>query len=244
MTGDPTEHAYRQVVQEGDFKRFRVRLHQTDLLIRARRDLTEQAYALVMEGRARIEGWAEDHPGFYTSLEPLPPSPLALSPVKEMLTAGQNAEVGPMAAVAGAMAEYVGQRLLNHSSTIIVENGGDVFIAADRTITIGLFSGNSPLSMRLGLTLTPDRTPAGVCTSSGAIGHSLSLGRTDAATVVADHTALADAAATGLGNRIFEVKDIQPALEWVLSIPGVRGAAVVMGEQVGLLGDLELVALT
>lgn len=235
---------YRSLVRAGGLIGFSVRVAQTDLFIRAERVLTAEAYDLVARGRGQIEAWAKKRPEFLTSLKPLPDAPLALSPVREMLEAGRRAGVGPMAAVAGAIAEFVGLGLGSHSPAgVIVENGGDIFISAKTQIKVGLFTGVSAVSMRLGLVIDPDMTPVGVCTSSGTIGHSLSLGRADAATVVAESTALADAAATGLGNRVRKPEELEPALEWAVSLQGVRGAAVVLGDKVGLLGDLNLVSL-
>ncbi|MEW6267145.1 MAG: UPF0280 family protein [Thermodesulfobacteriota bacterium] len=236
---------YRRLVRVGRLVGFSVRVEQTDLFIRAAVDLTAQAYDLVVAGRRRILDWAGQQPDFLTSLEPLPLAAAAPPPVKEMLAAGARAGVGPMAAVAGAMAEFVGRGLKPSSPEgIIVENGGDVYLDAAGQVVIGLLAGRSPLSLRLGLLLTPDSMPVGVCTSSATVGHSLSLGRADAATVVADTAALADAAATALGNKVLRPDDIEPALDKTLALPGVRGAVVVMGEKIGLLGDLEIVPLS
>ena len=236
--------SYRNRIKAGGLVGFRVVIEQTDLYIRAARDLTGRAFELAAEGRGRIEDWAARDPEFLTSLEPRPPSSLAPLPVREMLSAGISAGVGPMAAVAGALAEYVGRGLKSLSPQgVIVENGGDVFLDVEEGVTVGLFAGISALSLKLGLSLAPDQTPAGLCTSSGTVGHSLSLGRADAATVLAETGALADAAATALGNRIRTAGDIEPALAWVLGIAGVRGAAVVLGDRIGLLGDLNLVSI-
>ncbi|MBU2548335.1 MAG: UPF0280 family protein [Proteobacteria bacterium] len=241
---EPKGHAYRRRVRAGGLAGFAVRVEQTDLFVRASRDMTDETYDLVRRGRERIESWAAGRPEFLTSLHPLPSNRLAPSPVREMLEAGRTAGVGPMAAVAGALAEFVGLRLIPASPEgVIVENGGDVFLQTADPVTIGLFAGVSKLSLRLGLRIEPRDMPAGVCTSSGRLGHSLSLGRADAATVVGASAALADAAATALGNRVREVREIEPALEWVLSLEGVRGAAVVLGDRLGFLGDLDLVAL-
>jgi len=239
-----SDPAYRRRIRAGGLTGFSVKVKQTDLYIRAERDLSVQAHDLVVLGRDRIEKWAERQPDFLTSLSPLPPNPLAPVPVREMLDAGRRAGVGPMAAVAGALAEFVGRGLKPLSPQgVIVENGGDIFLDAAVEVKIGLFAGESPLSLRLALVIGPDRMPAGVGTSSGAIGHSLSLGRADAATVLADSAGLADAAATGLGNRVCRATDIEPALEWVLSVTGVRGAAVVLGDKIGLLGDLKVIPI-
>jgi hypothetical protein len=239
----PTDE-YRGRVRGGRLKPFSLRVEQSDLFMRAQTDLTSPALELVIEGRRRIEDWAATRPEFLTSLKPLAYASPAPSPVREMLEAGRRAGVGPMAAVAGALADYVGQGLMPMSPQgVVVENGGDIFLFSPKPMVVGLFAGRSKLSMQLGLSLAPDRTPWGVCTSSGTLGHSLSLGRADAATVVADTAALADAAATALGNRIHQAADLENALEWVMAIPGIRGALAFIEDNFGFLGDLELVSL-
>ncbi len=243
--GSSDRSVYRGRVRADGLTGFSVRVDQTDLFIRAAAELTEKALDIVLLGRRRIESWGLEHPDFYSSLKPLPDSPLAPPPVREMLRAGRLAGTGPMAAVAGAMAEFVGSGLLPHSPEgVIVENGGDVYLNVPREVTAGLFAGASPLSLKVGFRFTPEMMPLGVCTSSGTVGHSLSLGRADAALVAARSTAVADAAATALGNRVRNRQDIEPALEWVLTVEGVIGAAVVLGEDFGLSGGLNLVSLT
>ena len=92
-----------------------------------------------------------------------------------------------MAAVAGGIAECVGQGLLDAGhKEIIVENGGDLFLSRSVALTVSIFAGQSPLSNRLGLNIVPEQMPLGICTSSGTVGHSLSFGLADSVTVVAD----------------------------------------------------------
>ena len=110
-----------------------------------------------------------------------------------MIFAAQAAGVGPMAAVAGALAEQVGQRLLKSTSEVIIENGGDIFIGARQILTVGVYAGGSPLSLKLGLRIDPAKGIRGICTSSGTVGHSLSFGKADAVCVLSDSCALADA---------------------------------------------------
>jgi hypothetical protein len=125
-----------------------------------------------------------------------------------------------------------------------VENGGDIFLAIAQPATVALFAGRSPLSHRVGLHLAPSLSPLGVCTSSASVGHSLSLGRADAACVLAGSAALADAAATALGNRVQGPDTIAPALEWIAALPDILGAVVIVGEKLGAWGQVELAPLT
>ena len=174
---------------------------------------------------------------------PLGLDPLAPSIVQAMLQSGKAAGVGPMAAVAGAIAEFVGNDLLAFSPDIIIENGGDLFIVCNEPLTVGIYAGESPLSGRLGIQLSPSDRPVGLCTSSGTVGHSLSFGRADAVTILSPSAVLSDAAATAVGNRVRTKNDIQSALDWSQQIPDVEGALIICGEQMGVWGKLELVSI-
>jgi len=149
-----------------------------------------------------------------------------------------------MAGVAGAVAEYVGRALGAYSRDVIVENGGDIYMHTAQPVTVSIFAGPSPLSMKLGIRIPPEATPCGVCTSSGTVGPSLSFGKTDAVTVRAASTVLADAVATALGNRIQHPRDMEPVLEQAGKIPGVLGVVAILGDRIGLWGDLDIVRLT
>lgn len=145
-----------------------------------------------------------------------------------------------MAAVAGAVATFVGHGLLKCVKEVIVENGGDIFIKSYKPRIIGIFAGDSPLSERVGIKLQAS-FGQGICTSSGTVGPSLSFGYADAAVVVSKSAALADAAATALGNRIQTEKDFAPALAFVSKIRGVEGAVIIKGNKLGAIGKIELV---
>ena len=219
---------------------FQIKIHETDLMILAKQEYREVATAVVLQERRQLEHYIASHPGFLESLTPWPEDPLAPRIVKEMIQASAQVNVGPMAAVAGAIASAVGQALLHHSPEVIVENGGDIFLKILGQATVALYAGNSPLSMKVGLLIAAAMTPLGVCTSSGTVGHSLSLGRADAACVLAADTALADAAATALGNRVKVPADIPAALEWLSSTAGILGGVVIAGDKLGAWGELEL----
>ncbi len=148
-----------------------------------------------------------------------------------------------MAAVAGAVAEHVGNRLLEHTDEVIIENGGDIFIKKNHIVTIAIFAGDSPLSMKIGLRINPGDSAISVCTSSGTVGHSLSFGKSDAVCVVSRSGSLADAAATSIGNQIKSKADIQKAINFGKIIHGVTGVVAIMGNQIGAWGDLEIIPL-
>jgi ApbE superfamily uncharacterized protein (UPF0280 family) len=146
-----------------------------------------------------------------------------------------------MAAVAGAMAQFVGRDLLSLTPNVIVENGGDIFLKCKDNINIGIFAGESPLSDRLAIRVGPEEMPVGICTSSATVGPSLSLGRADAVCVRSSSAALADAAATAVGNRVKTKKDIKKALAFGSQIKDVRGILIILGDELGVWGEMELI---
>jgi len=235
--------AYRERIRGGGLESFRMRVRQTDLLVRAERNLKAEAASLIQEGRLQIENYIARNPSFATTLTPWSPDPTATALIAEMISAGRRAGVGPMAAVAGALAEYVGKGLLCHSGQVIVENGGDIFIKTDRPVTAAILAGDSPLSGRLGIRITPGSTPLGVCCSSGRVGHSLSRGRADAACIVSRSTALADAAATALGNLVSGPRDLKRAAEMMSGLEGISGGVIIAGSQMAAWGEVDLVSL-
>lgn len=212
-------------------------------MIHAHKDLSPLARELVLEHRRYLETYIEKHPDFAVALQPWHLAGPAPAVVEAMVSAAKVAGVGPMAAVAGAMAQTVGWGLMAHTDEVIVENGGDTFICTRRPVSVGIFAGDSVLSLRFGLSIAVDDQPIAVCTSSGTIGHSLSMGRADAVCVVSKSAALADAVATALGNQVQSTDDIGTVIESGKKIPGVGGLVVIIDDQIGIWGGFELVPL-
>ncbi|OIO00373.1 hypothetical protein COY52_05690 [Candidatus Desantisbacteria bacterium CG_4_10_14_0_8_um_filter_48_22] len=235
------ERIYRRDYITEDLKGFEVMVKESDLYICAASDLSSEAIESTLKYRSQIEEYIKKHPQFLSSLTPLPIDVLAAPIVNEMLRAGETAGTGPMAAVAGAIAEYVGRDLLKYSPEVIVENGGDIFLKSLKNRRLGIHAGNSPLSERITVEIEAKQTPVGVCTSSGTVGPSLSFGRTDAALVVASSAALADACATAIGNIVKEPGDIKRALEFGKKAKGVRGVLIIMKDKLGAWGAIKIV---
>lgn len=239
---DYVHRFYRRETRAPDLVSFRVVVGESDLLVWAKHDLREEAERRLVYHRGLLEDFIARHPRFATSFVPYPVPEDSPWVVKLMAEAAFKAGVGPMAAVAGAIAEAVGKDLLCLTDEVIVENGGDIYLRSFRERKVGLFAGRSPLTGRIAFRLPPTREEGlGICTSSATVGPSYSAGRADAAVILADGAALADAAATALGNRLKSPEDVESSLRSVLKIPGVHGAAAVMGELLGVAGDLELV---
>lgn len=238
------DEEYRKFMNRKNLVSFTVMVKETDIAVQADKNLFDTARESVLKFRGYIEAFIQRYPGFATSLVPWntkSPAPLIIN---EMIKAGNLAGVGPMAAVAGAIAEFVGMDLLAHSKEVVVENGGDVFMKLNEPVTIGIYAGKSPLSMKLGLRLTPKNRPLSICTSSGTIGHSLSFGKSDAVCIISHSCSLADAAATAIGNRVKSKADIKTAVKEAGKIDGIIGAVAIIDDIIGLWGDLDIIPLT
>ncbi len=235
---------YRHWIKAKDLVSFNVAVKETDLYICAATNLRRKAYKLVLKYRETLERYIERHPAFLTSLEPIPVDENAPHIVREMSEATAKAGVGPMASVAGAIAEFVGNELLAFSPEIIVENGGDIYLKSLDKRIIGIYAGESPLTGKIGLEIEGEDTPLGICTSSGTVGHSLSYGKADAVVVVSPSATLADAVATAIGNLIKQPSDIPTGIEFAQGIEGLKGVIIIQGDDMGLWGKVKICPLT
>lgn len=242
------ERAYRELHRQDDLIHFHVAVKETDLDIGVRRrqykaELEDWCKELVIKCRAPLEEYIKQDADFIKSLEPYHPLPGAPAIARIMAEAGRTAGVGPMAAVAGAVAEEVGRAVARRSRDVIVENGGDIFIKTNTIRRIGIFAGNSVLSNRLALEVRPEQTPLGICTSSGTVGHSLSFGCADAVVILSPSAPLADAVATAAGNLVKEAGDLEKALEFATGVPGIIGALIIKDDKLALKGQIKIVPL-
>ena len=231
---------YRHWVESKDLVSFNVIVKETDLYIRASSNLKRKAHRLVLKYRSQLEKYINQHPTFLTSLEPLPVTEDAPHIVKQMAEAAQKAGVGPMASVAGAIAEFVGNELSAFSPEIIVENGGDIYLKSLRKRIVGIYAGKSPLGGKIGLEINEQDTPLGICTSSGTVGHSLSYGEADAVIVLSKSVILADAVATAIGNLISQPGNITRGIEFAKGIKGLEGVVIIKDNNMGVWGKVEI----
>lgn len=224
---------------DADLVRRQIRIKETWASVTAAERFLELAECTIAAARADIEDYIAAEPRFLTSLEPLPIDMSAPLVARRMAAAAALAGVGPMAAVAGTIAQVTVEALVAAGCThVVVDNGGDVVLRIDRPLTVGIFTGNARIR-DIALRLEPRPGIFSICTSSGTVGHSLSFGRADAATVVAESGCLADATATALGNRVLERNEaaVARAIRETLA-DGVDGLLVVIGDHLGLGGSL------
>ena len=197
------------------------------------------AVSSIKHHRKQLEKYIQTHPKFLYSLQPVPvdkgPRIVGL-----MAEASEKANVGPMAAVAGVLADLaVEDMALARSEVAVVENGGEVSAISNLPIDIALSAGDSLLSKQIGFRL--EKFPIGVATSSGLFSHALSFGEAEAATVFAENAGVADAAATAVGNLV-KGDDCRGAVERgikeALGIEGVRGVFILYRGIVGKAGQV------
>jgi len=231
---------YRHRVKGNDLIPFNIVEKETDLYIRASKNLKRKAYKLVLKYRSMLEKYIERNPSFLTSLKPMPVTEDAPHIVKAMSESAERAGVGPMAAVAGAIAEFVGNELSTYSPEVIVENGGDIYLKSLTKRIVGVYAGKSPLSDKIGLEINAEDTPLGICTSSGTVGHSLSYGEADAVVVLSGSATLADAAATAIGNLITHPSDIPRGIEFAEGVGGLKGVVIIKDDRLGLWGEVKI----
>jgi ApbE superfamily uncharacterized protein (UPF0280 family) len=237
------QRSYRNAILGSRLVHFQITVKETDLMVSASIPLESVTRELILTHRGYLEAYIEQYPDFQRTLEPWRISGPAPEIVREMVLAGEKAGVGPMAAVAGAISEVVGRGLLEVADEVIVENGGDTYFKTRVPVIVGIYAGNSPLSLKVGLKVDSTTHPVSLCTSSGTVGHSLSFGKADAVCVMSDSCALADAVATAVGNRVRSAGDISSAIHFGKSIPGVFGLIVIIGKDMGLWGSLEVIPL-
>ncbi|MCW3132334.1 MAG: UPF0280 family protein [Candidatus Methanospirare jalkutatii] len=162
---------------------------------------------------------------------------------RRMVKATEIFNIGPMAAVAGTLAELAVERMREAGASFaIVDNGGDIAILADREVFVGIYAGESPFSGKIAIKVrapSPD-VIVGVCTSSATVGHSISFGCADAATVISDGASLADAAATALCNAVKGRNSLENAFS-ILKDARIHGALVILGKFLASWGNVEIV---
>ena len=217
--------------------------HYRDAHFHIHTDAWDAVTTAIIEERRELEAFIRRFPAFETSLYPLvfSSSELNQAPlsVLRMQEASLLAGLGPMAGVAGTMAQLAAEESRRRGSAeSIVENGGDLYLDCKSEVTLGLFTGDNQRFGSLALRIPPDMMPLAVCSSSGRMGHSFSLGDSDVVTVFSENASLADAAATLGGNLVVSDDSIEPALNVLMEISGVSGCLIIRDDRFGSVGKI------
>jgi ApbE superfamily uncharacterized protein (UPF0280 family) len=232
---------------EGRFRSFTTGYKDTDLWIGIdpgsyREEMKEFCYERVKIYRIELENWLSIDPQFGKSLIPYKPSASCPEMAMTMALAAQKAGVGPMAAVAGAFSERLGNDLKKNFPLLelAIENGGDIFLHLINPLVLSVYAGKSELSGKVGIQLPVGMGDIGICTSAGTVGPSWSFGKADAVMVACKNTALADAWATALGNRVVKSEDIEPVLNFTEHVSDILSVVIICSGKVGIRGKFEL----
>ncbi|MDH5815334.1 MAG: UPF0280 family protein [Candidatus Nezhaarchaeota archaeon] len=196
----------------------------------------EAALTSIIYHRKCLEDYISKNLAFRYALSPMEVEESAPIVVKRMAECSKIANVGPMASVAGVLADLaVEAALKSGAKAILVENGGEIAIAGSEEFIVGIRAGTL---MPFGLKVKPRDMPIGIATSSGKYGHALSFGEADAVTVVADNAGLADAAATAICNATRGGNAVERGIERAKEIKGIRGVIIIFGDLIGIYGSL------
>jgi uncharacterized protein len=205
-------------------------------------NIPDFALAKAKELRTILDQYIAVHPEFLTSLIPIVPNPSAHPVIQAMIQATIVSGTGPMSAVAGAFAQFVGETIVKEFNVqeILVENGGDIYLSIKNDLEVGVFAGHSPLSNKMAIIVPASYSPLGLCTSSGTVGHSLSFGKADAAMIACKDAALADAFATRFGNEVKTPTDITAAIKLSEEFPEILSILLIVSDQLGVRGKFQL----
>ena len=237
------ERSYRSRFSSDERRWFCVKFLESDLWIGVdsgsyRASLEADTYAMLVDLRRQMDAYLLMDPAYKAALTPYDAGLEAPNILKEMSRVSHKTGIGPMSAVAGAVAKKVAEFL--GTQDVIVENGGDIYAQAASDMDISVFAGQSPLSEKIGLHIPAAEFPLGICTSSGTVGPSLSLGRADAVMIVCKDVLLADSYATAMANRIKTVNDLQSVIDRISDIPEILGAIAVKDDRMAITGRFEL----
>lgn len=232
------------------------RLKETSVWITAdEKRYIEVAKESIRQRRKELERFVRWHPYFLVTLETyrldevevgngeerIEPPEIA----RRMIEAASKFGIGPMAAVAGTLAEFAVEAVRDAGATYaMVDNGGDIALLTDREVLVGIYAGSSPFSNKIALRVKPSGSIVGICTSSGTVGHSLSFGIADAATVVSRSASLSDAAATALGNAVTDAQSIPNAFRSINHVDGIEGALVIYKDVLATWGRIPEIVRT
>ena len=237
------ERSYRSRFSNDERRWFCVKFLESDLWIGVdsgsyRASMEADTYAMLVDLRRQMDAYLLMDPQYKAALTPYDAGLEAPNILKEMSRVSHKTGIGPMSAVAGAVAKKVAEFL--GTKEVIVENGGDIYAQAASDMDISVFAGQSPLSEKIGLHIPAADFPLGICTSSGTVGPSLSLGRADAVMIVCKDVLLADSYATAMANRIKTVNDLQSVIDRISDLPDILGAIAVKDDRLAITGCYEL----
>ena len=232
---------YRIFVDTQNKYTWKVKYRHSDLMIISDKDISLNITPTLIDFYSIIEKFSDKYPSFVKTFNPFIPASDSPDIIKKMCIESAVFNVGPMASVAGAVCEFLADRLARDNPYLAIENGGDIYIKSPNDITAGLYVKNRFFKDNLKIKIRKKILPCGIASSSGTLGHSLSLGKADLAAIVCSSAILADSAATAAGNMVKTKDDIEKTIDHFKDFKEIEGIVLIKDEKIGLFGNIELV---
>lgn len=241
------KRTYRSQFNTARFTGFEIKHAETDLWIgfdpeSYKPEMKKVAAEKIKDLRQKLDEYITTEPFFKKSLKPFQPGEKALPEAIEMAEAAEKAGIGPMSTVAGLFAREIGNEIIQNFSPkeLVIENGGDIYAMLNKELVLSVFAGDSPLSERIGLKITPENSLLGICTSAGTVGPSLSYGKADAVVVIAENVLIADAFATAFGNKVKSPNDVEKVISQAEKYPEILSLLIICEDKIGVKGEFEI----
>ena len=233
------ERYYRSVCHS-HLKSYEITYKESNLFIEACEDSQLEAFEILRRSRKELESYISYNNEFFRSLEPIKNDKRAPILVQRMIEASHKAGVGPMACVAGAIADVIGRFLLKRCDECVVENGGDIFLKLNQKPIIGIVTNNRYFKDKLSIEINKSNFAYGICSSSATIGPSLSQGSADLSLIVSHDVLLSDALATASANIIKNETDLNSAVDFVRG-KDIIGCLFIKDKSLAVWGDLKII---
>jgi ApbE superfamily uncharacterized protein (UPF0280 family) len=220
------------------FVKSRFEIGETAVTVAAHQRYVGAAVDAILGARRDIRRQISADSFFLTTFEPYDLKDASASLVERMCEASRAAGVGPMATVAGAVAQAAVEAMVARGCEHCwVDNGGDIALMLSSPVTVEIFS-DPDSETHYGFEADPADGIRGICSSSGVLGHSISLGGCDVCTVLACSATLADAYATAIGNRVRSAQDLESCFDPFRASDGFIGGLAVSGGDVAICGEV------
>jgi len=233
---------YRCCVKNKEKYAWLLSYYYTDILISSNKNIKSRIEKPLKKIYEILNVCIKNEASFLKSLSPIKIKPFFPEIIKEMCAKSAVFNVGPMAAVAGTINEYIASYLQKYCDILIIENGGDIFIKAERDLNVGIYVKNPNFKDKIALKINAKNMPCGLCSSSGTFGHSFSMGKCDLAVVLAKSAITADAAATAFANSISCEDDISGSIAYFKGFEDIKGLLAVKDKKIGAWGAIEFLS--
>jgi len=239
---DVERDIYRCSIRNKEKYAWLVSYYYTNILVSSNKNIKGRIEKPLKKVYEILDACIENDPSFLKSLSPIVIKPYFPDIIKEMCTRSAVFNVGPMAAVAGTVNTFLASYLQKYCDNLIIENGGDIYIKAERDLNAGIYVKNPNFKNRVAIRIDEKDMPCGLCSSSGTFGHSFSMGKCDLAVVLAKSAITADAAATAFANSISCENDIPDSIDRFKEFEDIKGLLAIKNKRIGAWGNIEFLS--